>query len=100
MRWVKTSLGLDRFREKYAAKMAETPDAHAFQVASAPSGASGAEFTAIAHAAAAVDTLEGFLRDMHARYPDASSMPPAGCAGCSGFQAFRVERFLPLWPRI
>src|SRR5580698_11045772 len=71
------SLGLDRFREKYTAKMAETPDAHAFQVASAPQGASGAEFTAIAHAAAAVDTLEGFLRDMHARYPDASSMPSA-----------------------
>jgi tetratricopeptide (TPR) repeat protein len=71
------NIGLDRFREKYAAKMAETPDAHAFQVASAPLGASGAEFTTIAHAAAAVDTLEGFLRDMHARYPDASSLPPA-----------------------
>jgi len=71
-------LGLDRFREKYAAKMAETPDAHAFQVASAPLGASGAEFTTIAHAAAAVDTLEGFLRDMQARYPDASSLAPPG----------------------
>src|SRR5580698_1348287 len=70
------NIGLDRFREKYAAKMAETPDAHAFQVASAPLGASGAEFTAIAHAAAAVDTLEGFLRDMQSRYPDASSLPP------------------------
>ncbi len=72
------SLGLDRFREKYAAKMAETPDAHAFQVASAPLGASGAEFITIAHAAAAVDTLEAFLRDMQSRYPDASSLPPPG----------------------
>ncbi|HJZ14846.1 MAG TPA: hypothetical protein VJ251_05255, partial [Stellaceae bacterium] len=29
------------------------------------------------HAAAAVDTLDGFLRDMQARYPDASAAPPA-----------------------
>jgi hypothetical protein len=71
------TLGLDRFREKYAAKMAETPDAHAFAVVSAPLGASSAEFAAIAHAAAAVDTLEGFLRDMQTRYPDASASPPS-----------------------
>jgi hypothetical protein len=69
-------LGLGRFREKYAAKMAGTPDAHAFDVVSAPLGTSGTEFTAIAHAAAAVDTLDGFLRDMQARYPDASASPP------------------------
>jgi hypothetical protein len=69
-------LGLGRFREKYAAKMAGTPDAHAFDVVSAPLGTSGTEFTAIAHAAAAVDTLDGFLRDMQARYPDASALPP------------------------
>ena len=66
------ALGLDRFREKYAAKMAGTPDAHAFQIASAPLGASGAEFAAIAHAAAASDTFDTFLRDMQSRYPDAS----------------------------
>jgi hypothetical protein len=71
------TLGLGRFREKYAAKMAGTPDAHAFDVVSAPLGTSGKEFAAIAHAAAAVDTLDGFLRDMQARYPDASAAPPA-----------------------
>ena len=70
------TLGLGRFREKYAAKMAGTPDAHAFEVVSAPLGTSGTEFAAIAHAAAAVDTLDGFLRDMQARYPDASAAPP------------------------
>jgi hypothetical protein len=70
------NLGLGRFREKYAAKMAGTPDAHAFEVVSAPLGTSGTEFAAIAHAAAAVDTLDGFLRDMQARYPDASAAPP------------------------
>jgi hypothetical protein len=71
------TLGLGRFREKYAAKMAGTPDAHAFEVVSAPLGTSGKEFAAIAHAAAAVDTLDGFLRDMQARYPDASAAPPS-----------------------
>ena len=71
------TLGLGRFREKYAAKMAGTPDAHAFEVVSAPLGTSGTEFAAIAHAAAAVDTLDGFLRDMQARYPDASAAPPS-----------------------
>ena len=70
------TLGLGRFREKYAAKMAGTPDAHAFEVISAPLDTSGTEFAAIAHAAAAVDTLDGFLRDMQARYPDASASPP------------------------
>jgi hypothetical protein len=46
------ALGLARFREKYAAKMAATPDARAFEIVSAPLGASGAEFRDIAHAAA------------------------------------------------
>jgi hypothetical protein len=73
-------LGLGRFREKYAAKMAQTPDAKAFETASAPLGTSGKEFRDIAHAAASVDTLEGFLRDMQARYPDAGAAPSASPA--------------------
>src|SRR5258708_39210618 len=36
------TLGLGRFREKYAAKMAGTPDAHAFEIVSDPIGTSGA----------------------------------------------------------
>ncbi len=71
------ALGMGRFREKYAAKMAQTPDARAFQIVSAPLGTSGNEFGEIAHAAASVDTLEGFLRDMKARYPDVSPVSPA-----------------------
>jgi predicted negative regulator of RcsB-dependent stress response len=70
------ALGLNRFREKYAAKMAPTVDARAFEVVSAPLGTGGTEFRGIARAAASVDTLEGFLRDMQARYPDASALPP------------------------
>ena len=70
------TLGLGRFRERYAPKMAQTPDARAFDIVSAPPGSSGAEFAAIAHAAAAGDTLEGFLRDMKAHYPDGGAPAP------------------------
>lgn len=72
-------LGLDRFRDKYMAKMAEGNDRHAFEVATQPLGANGDEFREIAHTVAAVDTLDGFLRDMRARYPETGgSAPPPG----------------------
>jgi tetratricopeptide (TPR) repeat protein len=80
-------LGMGRFRDKYAAKMAATPDARAFDIVSAPLGNSGDAFGAIAHAAASIDTLEGFLRDMKARFPDTSAIssaaepPPAPAPG-------------------
>src|SRR6516165_10126253 len=64
------TLGLGRLHERYAAKMAETPDARAFEIASAPLGTSGAEFREIARAAASTDSLSGFLRGIHARYPE------------------------------
>ena len=82
------ALGMGRFRDKYAAKMAETPDAHAFQIASAPLGAGSTEFTAVAHAAAAVDTLDSFLHDMRARYPDFERCG----ASPGGSRAFGVQR--------
>jgi hypothetical protein len=74
------ALGLARFREKYAAKMAETPDAHVFEVVSAPLGSSGDQFAVIAHAATSIDTLEGFLRDMKARYPESAGSAPLPAA--------------------
>jgi hypothetical protein len=74
------TLGLSRLRDKYTAKMTETPDARDFAVVSAPLGTSGAEFRDIARAAASVDTLEGFLRDMQSRYPDASVMSPSSAS--------------------
>jgi tetratricopeptide (TPR) repeat protein len=71
------TIGLARFREKYAAKMAETPDARVFDIVSAPLGSSGDQFATIAHAATSIDTLEGFLREMRARYPDSNVTSPA-----------------------
>jgi tetratricopeptide (TPR) repeat protein len=83
------TIGVGRFREKYAAKMAEGPDRRSFEVVTAPTGTSGAEFRDVATSVAAVDTLDGFLRDMRARFPDiggvvlnpaaakAATVPPA-----------------------
>jgi hypothetical protein len=71
-------LDLDRLREKYGPKMAEGPLAKAFEVVTTPFATSGPEFRAIAKAAASADTLDQFLRDMRARYPDgAPNAPPA-----------------------
>jgi tetratricopeptide (TPR) repeat protein len=69
-------LGMDRFAAKYAAKMAEGPDRHAFEVLSTPQGADTVEFREIAHTVAAVDTLDAFLRDLRARYPETGSFTP------------------------
>jgi tetratricopeptide (TPR) repeat protein len=70
------SLGLVRFRERYAGKMGEGPDRRAFDVISEPVDSSGADFRAVAHSVAAVDTLNGFLRDLRARYPENGAPPP------------------------
>ena len=70
------SLGLGRFRERYAGKMGDGPDRRAFDVITEPVDASGADFRAVAHSIAAVDTLSGFLRDLSTRYPETSSLPP------------------------
>jgi len=73
-------LGLDRFRDKYAAKMAEGPDRKTFEVITAPLGTNGAEFGEVAKAVSSIDTLEGFLRDIRARFPDAAAAPASGAA--------------------
>jgi hypothetical protein len=67
-------LGMQRFREKYAAKMSEGPDRHAFDVVTSPRGSNGAEFRDIAKMIASVDTLDAFLRDMRARYPETGAL--------------------------
>ena len=73
------TIGLSRFREKYLPLMSGEADRTSFEIASKPVGSSGADFAAIAKMAASVDTLEGFLREMKTRYPDANTraaMPP------------------------
>jgi tetratricopeptide (TPR) repeat protein len=73
------TIGLARFREKYAGLMSGETDRLAFDTASRPGASNSAEFAAIAKMAASVDTLEGFLREMKTRFPDAvarETLPP------------------------
>jgi tetratricopeptide (TPR) repeat protein len=69
-------LGMDRFAAKFAAKMAEGPDRRAFEVLSAPHATDTTEFRELARTVAAVDTLDAFLRDLRARYPETGSFTP------------------------
>jgi hypothetical protein len=69
-------LGLDRFRGKYAAKMTEGAERRAFEVVTDPASGNNAEFRDVARTIAAVDTLEGFLRDLRARYPETGAFAP------------------------
>ena len=69
-------IGLARFREKYAPLMSAEPDRSAFETASKPATANSAGFADIARMAASVDTLDGFLREMRTRFPDATARAP------------------------
>jgi hypothetical protein len=73
------AIGLARFREKYAPLMSGDADRAAFETASQPAASNSSEFGQIAKMAASVDTLDGFLREMKTRFPDATAratMPP------------------------
>jgi tetratricopeptide (TPR) repeat protein len=70
------AIGLARFREKYAPLMNGEADRAAFETASKPASASSAGFAEIAKLAASVDTLDGFLREMKTRFPDATARAP------------------------
>ncbi len=67
------AIGLLRFREKYTPLMSGDTDRAAFDIASKPVGARSADFAQIAKMAASVDTLDGFLREMRTRFPDATA---------------------------
>jgi tetratricopeptide (TPR) repeat protein len=66
------TIGLARFREKYAPLMSEEADKRAFDIASKPTASDSPEFAEIAKMAASQDTLDSFLREMRARFPDAT----------------------------
>ncbi|MCA6116674.1 tetratricopeptide repeat protein [Bradyrhizobium sp. WSM 1738] len=70
------AIGLARFREKYAPLMTGEADRFAFDTASKPAASSSAEFSEIARMAASVDTLDGFIREMKVRFPDATARAP------------------------
>lgn len=67
------SLGISRLCEKYAAKFDGETDRASFDLATRPANGSAVELTRLARLAATVDTLDGFLRDIRARFADAAN---------------------------
>ena len=78
------AIGLSRFREKYVPLMSGEADRLAFDSASRPVAASSAEFAQIAKMAASVDTLDGFIREMKTRFPDATARPTLADPNATG----------------
>jgi tetratricopeptide (TPR) repeat protein len=87
-------IGLDRFRQKYLPRVSETADKRAFEIVTAPFAASAPEFAEIAKTIAAVDTLDTFLRDIKARFPEANTAVPMPSAGPTGPAAKPAERLV------
>lgn len=61
-------LSLNRLQTKYIAKMADSPEASAFEVVTRPIDAQGVEFLAVANRLADTDTLETFLEEYRRQY--------------------------------
>jgi tetratricopeptide (TPR) repeat protein len=92
------AIGLARFREKYAPLMSGDADRAAFETASKPTATTSAEFADIAKMAASVDTLDGFLRDMKIRFPDATAKAtlPPGVESADQFPTGALPRIIGL----
>ncbi|WP_143039590.1 MULTISPECIES: hypothetical protein [Bradyrhizobium] len=70
--------------DELQAKRTEHIARQAFDMASKPASSSSTEFALIAKMAASVDTLDGFIREMKIRFPDATAramLPPEARGG-------------------
>lgn len=75
-------LSLERLQNKYMKKMADSPEAFAFEVVTRPIQTQGVEFLEVANRLADVDSLETFLQEYRRQYmsPDRSSSRAEGPA--------------------
>ncbi len=75
-------LSLERLQTKYMTKMADSPEALAFEVVTRPVDAQGVEFLEVANRLANTDSLETFLKEYRRQYmspdrsPDQSAAAP------------------------
>ena len=71
-------LQLDRLRGKFQRKMADSPNAHTFDVVTRPIQTQGGEFRQVAKEIASIDTMRQFLQEYRAQYldPKASTVAP------------------------
>ncbi|MGE0675759.1 tetratricopeptide repeat protein [Pseudolabrys sp.] len=71
------AIGLAAFRDKYAAKMIDSPSRMAFETITGKQGVNSPEFREVASVVAAQNTLGAFLDAVRARFPDATKQEPA-----------------------
>jgi tetratricopeptide (TPR) repeat protein len=68
-------LALDRLRQKFSPKMADSIDARPFALVAGESRARAREFREVARSVVSEDTLSEFLNVYRKRYPDAAGAP-------------------------
>ncbi|MEM9635189.1 MAG: tetratricopeptide repeat protein [Pseudomonadota bacterium] len=74
-------LSLERLQTKYTTKMADSPEAFAFEVVTRPVDAQGVEFLQVANRLADVDSLETFLKEYRRQYMSPGRSPDQAAAG-------------------
>ena len=67
------ALSIDRLRAKYAAPMAQTPDARTFAFVTGSARAAAGDIRELARSVANADTLMEFMSEYRKRYPDYAS---------------------------
>lgn len=80
--------GLGRLREKFADRMADTPDASAFAIVSDPIERSGVAFRELASRIASVDMMERFVGSL--KIDDTPQPPPAPAKAAAATPAEKV----------
>lgn len=75
------SLGLERLRTKFAAKMKDSPNAATFDVVTAPLAVRGTEFRDVAREIAALDTLTAFMDEYRNTYLKGPTPAPTEKSG-------------------
>ncbi|MES0882669.1 hypothetical protein ABLQ08_18505 [Roseibium sp. SCPC14] len=74
-------LSLERLQTKYTTKMADSPEAFAFEVVTRPVDAQGVEFLQVANRLADVDSLETFLKEYRRQYMSPRRSPDQAAVG-------------------
>jgi tetratricopeptide (TPR) repeat protein len=77
------AIGLAAFRDKYAAKMTDSPSRVAFEIITGKQGVNSPEFREVASVVAAQNTLGAFLEAVRDRFPDDGKRAPPPAAAQS-----------------
>ncbi|TYC48704.1 hypothetical protein FMN50_26420 [Rhodobacterales bacterium] len=74
-------LSLERLQTKYMTKMADSPEASAFEVVTRPIASQGVEFMEVASRLAEIDSLETFLKEYRRQYMSPDRSPDQSASG-------------------